>query len=353
VSSLFGFGPRLGATVDLTGDQRTIFSAAYGRSNETLSLLAAANADVSALQSTYQFNPATQTWDLLQTAGGPNGYRLDPHASTPHSDEIIASLRREVLRGSVAGVTYTYKRLSTIWDGVEINQIWNAAGSRVLGYADGVNEIIYKYTTPNDNYRIYQGVDFEYEARPNDHLDFYAAYTLSWLYGPGSEEFGQIGGSEVGYSQFYNPRQKPLYDGFLTEDTRHNLKLRVSYDWHGLTAGAFFNYLSGAPLRKLYYNPYDADYTNMRSPRGTEPGTGNSPNQVAEFRLPDTVTVNVRLSFDMHELIHQHVILIADLFNLFNLSTPTGLENRDLPTFSQVTTRQTPFRFQLGLRYVY
>ena len=353
VSSLFGFGPRLGATADLTGDQKTIFSAAYGRSNETLSLLAAANADVSATATTYQFNQATKGWDLLRTAGGTDGYRIDPNAKTPHSDEVVLSLRREVLPGSVAGVTYTYKRISNIWDGVEINQVWNSAGTRVIGYENGMPEQIFKYTTPNDNYRIYQGVDFEYEARPNDHLDFYAAYTLSWLYGPGSEELGFISGSEIGGSQYYNPRQKSLYDGFLPEDVRHNLKLRVSYTLHGLTGGAFFNYISGAPLSKKFFNPYDGDYTNLRSPQGTEPGTGNSPNQVSEFRLPDTFTINVRASYDFYELSRQHIILIADLFNLFNLSTPTAIENRDLPTFGAVAARQQPFRFQLGLRYMY
>jgi hypothetical protein len=304
---------------------------------------------------TYQYDQTAKNWSLLKTSGGTDGYRIDPNAKTPHSDEVVLSLRREILRGSVAGVTYTYKRISNIWDGVEVNQIWNSAGTRVLGYANGMPEIVYKYTTPDDNYRIYQGVDFEYEARPNDRLDFYAAYTLSWLYGPGAEELGLISptGFEPGYSQYYNPRQKALYDGFLPEDVRHNLKLRVSYALHGLTAGAFFNYMSGAPLTKLFYNQYDGDYTNRRSPQGNEPGTGNTPNQIGEFRTPDVVVVNMRVSYDFHALIRQHLILIADLFNLFNLSASTTVENRDLPTFGAVTARQQPFRFQLGLRYTY
>ena len=76
VSNLFGFGPRLGGVWDLTGDSKTIFSAFYGRSNETLSLLAAVNADVSATVSTMQWNPATNKFELLDAVGRP---RRLPH----------------------------------------------------------------------------------------------------------------------------------------------------------------------------------------------------------------------------------------------------------------------------------
>ncbi len=39
VSSLFGVGPRLGFSFDLTGDSKTIFAAYYGRANDALNLL--------------------------------------------------------------------------------------------------------------------------------------------------------------------------------------------------------------------------------------------------------------------------------------------------------------------------
>jgi len=352
VSSLFGIGPRLGATYALTRDDKTIVSIFYGRSNETLSLLAASSADISAVATTYQWNQAGKTWQLLQQAGGADGYRIGKNLSTPHADEVTASLRREVQRGSMASVTYTYKRIANIWDGIEINQIWNPAGTNVIGYANGMPQQIFSYTTPDSNYRIYQGVDFEYEARPNDNFDFYAGYTLAWLYGPGAEELGQING-EIGNSQYYNPRQAMFYDGFLPEDVRHNVKLRASYSWHGLTGGLFVDFMSGAPLSKKFFNPYDGNYTNLRSPQGTEPGKPNSPTAIAEFRLPDTLTVNARVQYDLSALIKQHVIVIADAFNLFDLDAARSLENRDVPTFGTVIARQTPFRFQIGLRYVY
>ena len=70
-------------------------------------------------------------------------------------------------------------------------------------------------TTPGRNYRIYQSIDFTVEARPTPHWDFYGAYTVSWLYGPGADELGTVsaGTSNGAGSPFYNPRQTKFFDG--------------------------------------------------------------------------------------------------------------------------------------------
>ena len=301
VSSLFGLGPRLGAIWDLAGDAKTFFRFFYGRSNETLSLLAAASAESS--------------------------YQLDRRAATPHADEIVLGLRRLLPRSSVASVDYTYKKLANIWDGIEINQIWNAAGTHVVGYVDGSPHQLFRYTTPDGNWRIYHGLDFVFSSRPSPLLDLYAAYTLSWLYGPGAEELGQVGGGEAGNSQYYNPRQAVFFDGFLPEDVRHTLKLRASYTWRGLVAGGFFRYQTGAPFTRRYFNPADDDYTLRRAPQDSE-------------RTAATVELDARVAYDFHELLsgdgRHHLVVLADLFNLFDQSDG-----------------QQPFRFQIGLRYTY
>jgi hypothetical protein len=352
VSSLFGVGPRLGAVVDLTRDQKTIFTAYYGRANEVMSLMTAFAMNVP-MSTTQQWNPATNTWDLLNNAGGPSGFMIDRNAKTPHTDEFATSLRREIFANSVASIEYTYKQLSNIWDGVEINQIWDPTGTHVRGYANGMPQTVYLLTTPDKNYRIYQGVDFVVEARPTPNWDIFAAYTLSWLYGPGAEQLGNIGGVEPGFSPFYNPRQTMFYDGFLPEDHRHNLKIRLSYTWKGLTIGGLFTYLSGAPLSKSYFNPYDGSYTNHRAPQGNDPVTPNDYSKWSEFRMPDLVQLDTRISYDFSGLIKAHVIVLADFFNIWDLQSATALDNTDVATFATVQNRQKPFRFQLGLRYLY
>jgi hypothetical protein len=44
---------------------------------------------------------------------------------------------------------------------------------------------------------------------------------------------------------------------------------------------------------------------------------------------------------------------MADIFNLFNLSAVEGLDTSNSSTFATVTARQRPFRFEIGVRYVY
>ncbi|HNO67647.1 MAG TPA: carboxypeptidase regulatory-like domain-containing protein [Pseudomonadota bacterium] len=354
VSSLIGFGPRLGLLFDLTQDGKTLFTAYYGRSNEVLSLLAAAYADITPSSLTQKWDAEAKTFRDFRSSGGDGGYKLDPTGTPPHTDEVTLSLRREVLENSVASIDYTYKRVGNIWDSIEVNQIWDPTGTRVVDYVDGVPHQVFRYSRPDENWRVYQGVDFVFESRPRQEWDLFAAYTLSFLYGPGAEQFAQVSGSQT-LSQFYNPRMYGFYDGFLPEDRRHNLKLRASYTFKGLLFGAFLNFQSGAPRTKRFYNQNEGDYTNRRSPSGTDPGQNpNDVTSIAEVRTPALLTTDLRIAYDLHSLLQKvHLSVSVDLFNLFNLDAPTEIEARDVPSYGQVRARQQPLRLQLGLQLQY
>jgi len=355
--NLFGVGPRIGFNIDLTGDQKTIFSAFYGRANDTMNMLPATYGSPSALSNTYLYSTTLHAFDTsspVATSGGSKGTYYDPNITTPpHSDEVTVGIRRELFLNSVGSIEYTYKHIANMWDWIEMNRIWDPSGYRQIGYVDNANpQSIYKITTNNGNVREYQGIDFVAEARPSDHWDIYLGYTLSWLYGTGAEQFsGQVNGT---LGPYYNPRQTIFYDGFLPEDVRHQLKLRVAYDTHGFNVGGFLEYTSGTIAgTKSFFNYIDGGTENYRSPQGTEPFKKNDPRGWSELRTPDLFILNVRVSYDFHELIKQHLILIADMFNLFNLRTPTSVVTANLPTYGSVGGRVTPFRFQLGLRYIY
>jgi hypothetical protein len=361
-TNLFGVGPRLGFIFDLTGDEKTILSMFYGRANDVQNMLPAGFGSPTPITNEYLWNPMTNKFDTKVGAfGGSQGVIYDPTVhEPPHTDEVTASIRREVFRNSVATVDYTYKRISNMWDWYEINRIWDPSGYRQLTDVNGnplyanpaLPQDIYKITTNHPAIREYQGVDFSIESRPTDHWDIYVAYTLAWLYGQAGEEFGgQVNGTS---GPFFNPRQTVLWDGYLPEDVRHQLKVRASYNTHGFNVGTFIVFQTGAPLSHEYFQFTDGGYQNLRGPTGTDPGASpNNAHGFAEFRTPDLLEVDVRASYDFHALIKQHLIVLLDMFNLFNLRTPNGIEATDLPTFGQVTSRQQPFRFQLGLRYLY
>lgn len=351
VSQLNGFGPRLGAVVDVTRDQKTIFSAFYGRSNETLSLLAAANASAGPVSTTYQWNKTTKSWQTFQTSGGPGGTEVDRKNHTaPHSDEFLISLRRQVAKGTGLGVEYTNKTFSNIWDTVETNFIWDPTGTRIVGYNDGTARRVNLITRPDTNWVKYQSLDFILDGRPTPELEFYAAYTLSFRYGPGNDSMGQLGTT---LAPHYNDRQRQFMTGYTVGDTRHQLKLVGSYTWKGLSIGPSLSYATGTPLTKRFQTANATTSTVLRSPVGTTPGTGNNVEQVSEFRLPDIMTINLRLAYDLKELTGQQFTVIADAFNLLNASTPTNLIQTDVPTFGQASARMQPLRVQLGLRYQY
>jgi hypothetical protein len=355
VSQLNGLGPRFGTVFDITRDQKTIFSAFYGRSNETLSLLAAANASPGPVQTVYTYSTSSKQFAPSSTIGGAGGTVVDNHNHTPpHSDEILLSLRRQVAKGTGLGVEYTYKKLSNIWDNVEVNQIWDPSGTRIVGYRDGQAHTVYNVSRPDTNWIKYQSVDLILDGRPTKELEFYAAYTLSFRYGPGNETLGQLG---TGIGQYNNPRQTQFYTGYAFGDTRHQLKFQGSYTWKGLSIGPGISYATGTPLAKRYLTANNTTGNILRSPIGTTPGSGNDPTQISEFRLPDVLTVNARVSYDFAELTGQKFTLMLDGFNVFNMAAPTALRTTDTlttpNTFGQVTARQQPLRVQLGLRYQY
>jgi hypothetical protein len=358
--NLVGVGPRLGFLVDLTGDQKTIFSAFYGRANDTQNLLPAAYGSPSALTRELLWTGAA--FDRQVGAfGGPGGYVYDKTSTTPpHTDEVTLSLRREIFHNSVGNIDYTYKHVANMWDSMEINRVWDPTGYRQLSDPNGnpiyanpsLPQDIFKLTTNHHEVRQYHGIDFTVESRPTENWDIYIGYTLSWLYGQAGDEFnGQVNATP---GALFNPRQTHFWDGYLPEDVRHILRVRASYTWHGLNAGIFMQYQTGAPISHAYFQFQDGAYDNYRSPQGTDPGgTPNNPKGFSEFRLPDTLALNLRASYDLHALIRQHLVFIIDFFNLFNLRTPVVVENTDVPTFGQANQRQGPFRFQLGLRYMY
>lgn len=354
VSNLWGVGPRLGFTYDLTGDQKTILTAYYGRANDTLDLLPAIYADPIPPSTVQRFNSTTGQFATTNQTGGSGGYLLDPNVKPPHTDEISIGVNREFFKNSVAGLNYTYKRVSNIWQEVEVNEIWDPTGERVIGYVNGQKTAVEWFTTPDQAYRNYHGIDLTLESRPNEHWDVYVGYTLSWLFGTAADEVGTNTQSTIGSGNgFNNPRQTKYYSGYLPEDSRHNIKAHASYTLHGLSAGGTLNYASGSPLSKQYYNSFTGGYNNLRGPVGTDASPGsNDPTAYSTFQTPDSLMINLRVSYDMSEILHQHLLFMVDIFNLFNFDTATTVETRDIATFGQATSgRLAPLHVQLAARY--
>ena len=356
--SMFAVGPRIGLVADLTRDQKTIFSIAYGRSNEVSEIGNASDYDANLGVTTNQrYDKTARQWLDNGTSGGRVGGIIDHHAQVPHADSITADLRREIYRNTVVGVDYTWKRISTTWDKPEINRIWDPAGQRVIGYVDGQNHTVFEYTTEPRAVRNYQGIIFSVEGRPTPNWYFLAFYTLSWLYGTSDAQ---------NTSDFYVAQQRRFYNGWLPQDNRHQIHLAASYTFHGFTLGAILEYISGRAQWKSFRSNESTAPPVYHTPRGTEPGTCGSPDfvpqttvcgndigKIVEYRTPARAQLDVHVEYDFYQLLRQHIALMADIFNLFNDRSAESLNSADnvQNNFGSVSSRYGAFNLRLGARY--
>ncbi len=371
VQNLLGFGPRIGATLDLLRDGKLLLKFAYGRSNEVSGLRIAANADFNGLNSTWNYNRTSGRFDsLLTSAGGAQGYDLrgrcpdgtvtlecgNAKLSTnpPHADFITAAIERELYANVAGAITYTYRLIRDQWEDIEVNALRTLDGGNYAAFGDKTLGNVRAYRTFGDAFRQYQGLDFTITGKPSPNWQVFVGYTLSWLTGTIDDQL----------STYKNdPPRDFLFYGYLNDDHRHAVKATTSYTWKGLTAGVNFVYMTGAPATRLYRQTLG--YVGRSAWRGVDPN--QDPNDVrkwSELRNPDLFDVSLRAQYDLHQVIHQHLIVIVDLYNLFDLVAPVngsgtnvtgqaGFEGRNSPSFGNVTNRQAPFHAQFGLRYQY
>jgi len=165
-----------------------------------------------------------------------------------------------------------------------------------------------------------------------------------------------------GFATVYldNPTNSVFWDGFLPDDRRHTIKVLTSYQvtpsWN---LGVTFEYGTGTPYSKFFFNDLYNDWRDLRSPRGTDPGRDeNDPDDDVEARLPDLTEINVKAVYNLKRLTGHNLEAIAEIFNLLNTSTVTEVEQRDLGEdapvqYGDAIDRQDPFRLRVGLRYRY
>lgn len=369
VQNLLGFGPRLGISVDLTRDGKTVVKFAYGRANETLSLLTASSADARQQLSTWQWNRSSGRFDrFVSSSGGKSGYDLRGRCTDgenqgqllaecgnarlsltpPRADFVTASIDREVVANVIANVTYTYRMLSFMWDDYELNARFSLDGGAYADYGDERYGSIYAYRPTKEAFRRYHGLDFTIGGNPSPNWSAFIAYTLSWLDGTNDDQITTLRDD--------SPRDFRLY-GYLPDDRRHAVKANGSYTWKGLTLGANLAFFTGGPATRLYLAPNG--YVARYGWRGVDPNA--DPNDIrkwTELRNLDTLTIDVRAQYDILDPFRSRVgnhrlSFIADIFNALDLSVPTGFESNNAATYGAVLNRQTPLRVQLGVRYQY
>ena len=349
LQTLIGFGPRMSLIYDLFHDRTTLLKFHYGRHNDVGNAGIADQGNPSQTSIVSRWNGSTQSFEETRRSGGAGTqtFAKELNLTPPKVDEVSLGLHREVVEQTVIGVDYTYRSYGNLWINQETNQIWDPAGTRVVGFANGVRQRLLEADTPEAAQRIYHGLDLWVRGNPGK-FDITASYTFALLTGTVNDFF-----ESGGYRS--NPRLDPLYFGAIPGAYKHYLKGLINYGFDfGLTVGGRLQYFSGSPQWKVFRSPEDQSYSLYRSPRGSSTGTrNNDPTTWADFKLPDTFTLDLQMAYSLEKLTGQRIDIIAMVFNLLNIAQPVTIDNRDGGTFGVVTRRADNIFAEFVIRYRY
>jgi hypothetical protein len=247
------------------------------------------------------------------------------------------------------GADFIYRSFHNPYERSETNRIWNDSGSALapLGaFRSGRQELVTDLSTPDAATRRYTGVTVSLKKHEGP-LKITASYTWSKLEGnvPGEEdnELGDIPGRDV------------YLRGYLPYDRRHELRASATYQltrW--LSAGLNYNYYSGMPYSRRFFNAETGKFDDYRAAVGVNPGTNlNDPSDDRSLRTPDLQQLHLQLRAHLKPLLKINLEAFLDVLNALALRTTTAVYQEDGPSFGLPSARMDPFRLRLGMRFRY
>ena len=148
------------------------------------SLLPAFSADATYQTRTWNYTRSTGRFDRFVTSsGGSGGYDLRGRCgdgslsiecgngklslTPPHSDSVTVSIERELFANVIGGVTYSFRKVSYMWENVELNAASSLDGSRFVQFGDTRYGNVFAYRPTAESFRRYNGIDFVVSGNPN------------------------------------------------------------------------------------------------------------------------------------------------------------------------------------------
>jgi outer membrane receptor protein involved in Fe transport len=359
------WAPRIGATYDVVGDDRTKLFGSYGRYYARIPNDLAARA-LSADDSTSR----ADYFDARLTQPVPNGVlagdvtnhfvvqgvgadTIDADAKLSYTNEYILGFDREIMRNTSIGLRYTYRNIGRVLEDV--------AAFPLVAYdlgVPGTDSVEYILTNPSSTTPIapqaaflgakfddpvhkYQAVELTFNRRFADNWSMLASYRWSKLRGNFEGFYRDDNGqSDPGITSLYDfPTNDPSYtaigvpqfgyrgdirflgdrNGILPLDRPHQFKLFGTYAFPmGVGVGVALNFSSGAPLTPLAAHPNYANGGEI--PEGPR-GSGIQTIDGFKTRTPFQSEVSLQASYKLNLGGGRNLTLLADVFNLFDTHT--------------------------------
>jgi hypothetical protein len=267
----------------------------------------------------------------------------------PKTMEYTVGAEREVAEGLSVAVDAIYRNYTNQYEKSETNQIWNPGGNALMrsgGYRNGRAQTVIDLGTPDGARRRYVGVTASVNRREG-RMKMQGSYTWSRLDGT------VLDGNNNLYGDI--PPRDLFLDGPLADDHRHEIKGNLIYrftPW--LSTSVRYSYYSGLPYSRRFRNDQTNGFGDLKARVGINPGVDiNSPYDDRESRLPDSHSLNARVSFNLLPVLSQNIDAFIDVLNVLGLRTVNALEENDTPFYGTATARDLPLRLRFGMSYKY
>jgi hypothetical protein len=377
----FNAAPRLGLVWDLRGNQQTTLKLSYGRYYNALlnQHVLAANRGQAGYQefdwldrnNDFVFQPGEQGTLRSDTRASLDDF--DPNLRQPYVDAVHVGVEQQVGTDFVISAAGIYKRERQIMETVNASQPFSAYNAlTVTNPLDGQPMTIFALdpafqsvqrvrilTNPNDPLpleRDYYGLELVFRRRMRDGYQFQGSINLGRSEGNIGNSFGQSSGLASVYD---TPNTLINADGPLDLDAPFALKLMTTFKApYDILLSAFYTGISGFPIKPPEDFPTDIPGTyTVRFTRTDHPAIIVEPNiDVAgdprgthrfDFRHKLSLRVEKQVNLGKAKL-----GLLADLFNLLNISSVTAVQIQRFghPNFLKPAIIETPRSVRLALR---
>jgi hypothetical protein len=412
------WAPRIGATYDIIGNGRSKIFANWGRyfAKVPNDLAARAlSADAGVTRADYYDAALTQPIPDGVPAGpnadtrhlslaGLHPSDFDPNSKSTYLDETLVGMEFEPITNLNLGVRWVHRRFGRILEDVGTVPMTGFFLPLGCGGDDTPacigDTVEYFITNPGPNTPVvpiagfdisfedaiheYDAIEVTADKRFGNNWGLQASYRWSRLWGTFEGFFRNDNGqSDPAITSLFDfPTNDPSYTaigvpelgfrgdirylgslgaGPLPTDRPHQFKVYGNYSMNwGLNLGAGVQVSSGIPLTALAANPY---YENEGEiPEGPR-GSGIQTVDGFKTRTPYLYDVNLHGDYAVRLGGARRIVLLADLFNLFNVQRATGYDQDTESTFGAlnpdygqpVITRipqfQTPFQIRFGARF--
>ena len=353
--------PRIGVTMKLTSDGRTMLRSSYGRFSQgvltgEIGLFHPAVTPIT----TMGFESVTGGYTrLVSVVDNEINLRLDRHTRAPHTDEYSVGLDRELGQRLTVAIAYVRKDGANFIGWTDIGGQYRD-GTRIL--IDGRSVPVFELTnntrdrrfllTNQDGYEMtYNGLVLVVDRRRSNGWQAFGSYTLSRTSGLQPSSGTTAAGAQVStiapsVTFGRDPNDLTNAHGRLPGDRPHAFRAMGSVDVPrtGIVVAASMQYFSGKPwaaiaLVGLPQTNNQATQRVQLEPRGSR-------------RLSPQALLDVRVSRTFSFGGSRRIELLVDVLNVLNDAAEEGLVSENLfsPNFGLPNTFVDPRRAMVGLR---